>query len=124
MQAFTLGFEVIQREENGRVSFSIIISEGAMSDLEEICAVYGGADGYRAIHEGLSRALAEPGAQGENAHGARAAFLLAEIAPQLMAVRRHEVLQLLEDSGVPPTLVRQVATALHEPPIAIAAVGF
>lgn len=109
---------MIQRPEDGRVSGLIIISEDAMSDLEQICAVYGGASGYRAVHEGLSRALAEPGAQGENAHGARAAFLLAEIAPHLMTVRRHAVLQFLEDAGVPLTLVRQVGAALHEPQLA------
>ncbi|RRV05487.1 hypothetical protein EGJ28_21350 [Stutzerimonas xanthomarina] len=109
---------MIRRPEDGRVLGLIIISEDAMSDLEEICAVYGGANGYRAVHEGLSRALAEPGAQGENAHGARAAFLLAEIAPHLMTVRRHAVLQFLEDAGVPLTLVRQVGAALHEPQLA------
>ena len=84
-----------------------------MSDVEQVCAAYGGAAGYRAVHESLSRALAEPGAQGEHAHGARAAFLLAEIAPQMALARRHAVLEFLEGAGVPSMLVRQVALSLQ-----------
>jgi len=83
-----------------------------MADHQETYAAYGGMDGYRAVHEVLSRALAEPSAQGANAHGARAAFLLAAIAPQLLAARGYMV-QALEDAGVPHDLVRQVAAALQ-----------
>lgn len=84
-----------------------------MADHQETYAAYGGMDGYRAVHEALSRALAEPSAQGANAHGARAAFLLAAIAPQLLAARGYVVLQALEDADVPHDLVRQVAAALQ-----------
>ncbi|MGP0171023.1 hypothetical protein ACSVIJ_03995 [Pseudomonas sp. NCHU5208] len=83
-----------------------------MADHQETFAAYGGMDSYRAIHEALSCALAEPGAQGNNAHGARAAFLLSEIAPLLLVSRAVQVIQALEGAGASRQLLREVEALL------------
>lgn len=72
-----------------------------MTDLQQTQNAFGGVDGYRAVHEALSRALAEPAAQGDHAHGARAGFLLSQIAPQVQTLRSGSITQALEDAGVP-----------------------
>ncbi len=76
-----------------------------MADQREPFESFGGADAYRAIHAALSRALAEPAAQGTNAHGARAGFLLNQIAPEIQALRRAAVDQLFANAAVPPELL-------------------
>lgn len=73
---------------------------------------YGGMDGYRAVHQALSRALAEPAAQGDHAHGARAGFLLKQIAPQIHALQAESITQLLLDAGVPTELLNQLTPYL------------
>lgn len=74
---------------------------------------YGGADAYREVHEALSRALAEPAAQGDHAHGARAGFLLSHIAPQIESLRNTSLLQTLEDAGVPRELLANIKPYLN-----------
>lgn len=83
-----------------------------MTDLQKTHNAFGGVDGYRAVHEALSRALAEPGAQGDHAHGARAGFLLNQIAPQVLALRSGSIIQALEDAGVPQEYLKLLAPYL------------
>ncbi|EPJ5561229.1 hypothetical protein PAE975_6194 (plasmid) [Pseudomonas aeruginosa] len=83
-----------------------------MADHQETYAAYGGLASYRGVHEALSRALAEPSAQGNNAHGARAAFLLSEIAPQLLAARSALVIQALEEAGACASMLQDVEALL------------
>lgn len=85
-----------------------------MTDQIEVMGVYGGHDAYRKIHEALAKALAEPGAQGAHAHGARAAFLLAEIAPQLTAVSLEASLAAYERLGAPKNLLAQMKAFVVE----------
>lgn len=90
-----------------------------MTDLQQTHNAFGGLDGYRAVHESLSRALAEPAAQGDHAHGARAGFLLSQIAPQIQALRSGSITQALEDAGVPLEYLNLLAPYLlpqAEPP--------
>lgn len=96
-----------------------------MADHQETYAAYGGLDSYRAVHEALSRALAEPSAQGSNAHGARAAFLLSEIAPQLLSARAALVIQALEEAGASASFLLNVEALLSQevaasPPLSLA----
>lgn len=83
-----------------------------MAGKADIFISYGGQAAYRVIHEALSKALAEPSAQGNNAHGARAAFLLSEIAPQVQASAFDNALQVLEGVGLPADLLALIASSL------------
>jgi hypothetical protein len=85
-----------------------------MADYRDVNEVYGGQFGYQKAHEALARALAEPGAQGTHAHGARAAFLLNEIAPQLRDVSLSSSLREFERSGAPRSLLLQMKTFIDE----------
>lgn len=75
---------------------------------------FGGEPGFKTVHQALSRALAEPAAQGENAHGARAGFLLAQIAPQILALRHAALEEALRASGVPADVLELVLPYLSE----------
>lgn len=70
-----------------------------MTDQSQIYDAFGGQEAYRAIHEALSRALAEPAAQGDHAHGARAGFLLSQIAPHIQSLRVETTTQALAGSA-------------------------
>ena len=83
-----------------------------MAGKADVFISYGGQAAYRVIHEAMSKALAEPSAQGNNAHGARAAFLLTEIAPQVQASAFDNALQVLEVAGLPAELLAFIAASL------------
>lgn len=85
-----------------------------MADHRDVNEVYGGQRGYRKAHEALARALAEPGAQGSHAHGARAAFLLNEIAPQLCDVSLTAGLREFERMGAPKSLLLEMKAFIDE----------
>lgn len=87
-----------------------------MADQQQMHEAFGGVDGYRAVHAALSRALAEPAAQGDHAHGARAGFLLNEIAPLITALQAGSITQALEEAGVPTELLTQIAPYLIPKP--------
>lgn len=97
-----------------------------MTDLQQTQNAFGGLDGYRAVHETLSRALAEPAAQGDHAHGARAGFLLGQIAPQVQVLRSSSITQALEEAGVPQEYLNLIAPYLvhqAEPPLSLTRQG-
>lgn len=85
-----------------------------MADHANVTDAYGGQARYKITHEALARALAEPNAQGSHAHGARAAFLLSEIAPQLTVVSLEASLREFERLGAPQSLLSQMKTFIAE----------
>lgn len=89
-------------------------AEGTMADHRDVIEIYGGQCGYRKVHEAFARALAEPDAQGTHAHGARAAFLLTEIAPQLCEVSLAVSLREFERLGAPKSLLMQMKAFIDE----------
>jgi hypothetical protein len=91
-----------------------VTAEGTMTEQVDVVGVYGGHEEYRKAHEALAKALAEPSAQGTHAHGARAAFLLAEIAPQLAEVPLLSSLAVFERLGAPKSLLVQMKAFIAE----------
>ncbi|MGE8065190.1 hypothetical protein [Pseudomonas sp. NPDC089569] len=85
-----------------------------MADQTDVTDAYGGQARYKLTHEALARALAEPDAQGAYAHGARAAFLLSQIAPQLTDVSLTAGLREFERLGAPPNLLVQMRAFIAE----------
>ena len=85
-----------------------------MADQTDVTDAYGGQARYKMIHEALARALAEPDAQGSHAHGARAAFLLSEIALQLTDVSLEAGLHEFERLGAPQSLLVQMKAFIDE----------
>lgn len=85
-----------------------------MEDRADVTEAYGGQTRYKMTHEALARALAEPNAQGSHAHGARAAFILSEIAPQLMVVSLEAGLREFERLGAPQSLLSQMKAFIAE----------
>ncbi|MDF9779132.1 hypothetical protein [Pseudomonas baetica] len=85
-----------------------------MADQVDVTDAYGGQARYKMTHEALARALAEPDAQGSHAHGARAAFLLSEIAPQLTDVSLEAGLREFERLGAPQSLLAQMKAFIAE----------
>ncbi|MGF6282002.1 hypothetical protein ABH908_000511 [Pseudomonas frederiksbergensis] len=85
-----------------------------MADQVDVTDAYGGQARYKVTHEALARALAEPDAQGSHAHGARAAFLLSELAPQLTGVVLQAVVREFERMGAPQSLLVQMKAFIAE----------
>lgn len=102
--------------EAGKVMSQDRTADSDSMDHEYLFHCFGGEPGFKAVHQALSRALAEPAAQGENAHGARAGFLLAQIAPQIFALRQASLEEALRATPVPSDVLALVLPYLRECP--------